>query len=196
MVQPPVTHDPRERTARGNLTALLLKYQRFGELVTVMEETGPSVWRAARAAVHLRSGAPRERAPEAAIRTLLRAKDVCKNSKTIEVIEESLRKARAEPPELDATRIIRQPDVAVTHEEFMAVLDGFSDFVRSEHRMSFWTTKATRRKFVSCPEQHGKVMFHAFLRESLATMSLSLRNWLQALASWTCRWRYREACGL
>src|ERR1019366_150308 len=104
--------------------------------------------------------------PEAAIRALLRARD-CKNPQMIEAIDDLLRKARVEPPELDGTRRVAPSNPAVTHEEFTAILQKFAEFAKNERRMSFWRTEGGTRKFVSHPEQHGKLLLHAFLRGKL-----------------------------
>jgi hypothetical protein len=159
-----VAHDPRETTARQNLVALLLKHERFLELVAVMEKQVevfgelPGLLCVLGQALH---GSGR---PEAAIRTLLRAKDICKEPNTMATIDEHLRKARAEPPELDTRRQVACSNHAATHDEFTAALDQFGEFVKSERRMSFWTTEDKKRKFVSRPEQHGKILLHTFLR--------------------------------
>ena len=52
----------------------------------------------------------------------------------------------------------------MTHDEFIATLDQFAEFVKNERRMSFWMMEDKKRKFVSKPEQHGKVLLHTFLR--------------------------------
>ena len=68
---------------------------------------------------------------------------------------------------MDTRRQVAPPTPVVTHDEFIATLDQFAEeFVKNERlwRMSFWMMEDKKRKFVSKPEQHGKVLLHTFLR--------------------------------
>jgi tetratricopeptide (TPR) repeat protein len=162
-----LAQDPRDQGARHNLVALLQKHKRYGELVPIME-TQIKVYGELPGLLCVYGqallGAGR---PQAAIRELLRAREVCSDPAKMAGIDEFLRKARTEPPELDTTWTPVPPKRAITHDEFAAALDSFAAFIKKERRMSFWRTEEGTKKFKPSPEEHGKVLLHTFLRGKL-----------------------------
>jgi tetratricopeptide (TPR) repeat protein len=163
-----VAHDPREVTARQNLGGLLMKYQRFGELVEFMEAQlrvfgGLPVLLYFYGRALLANGRP-----SAAAKTLYQSKTVCKDPDLLKWIEDWLGKALKEPQEaVEISTVQPQRLLAVTREEFGAEIRSFSGFIKTERRMSFWRIEADKHKFVASPEQHAKMLLHAFLRGRL-----------------------------
>jgi tetratricopeptide (TPR) repeat protein len=162
-----LAHDPRAQGARHNLVALLQKHKCYGELVPIME-TQIKVYGELPGLLCVYGQALLGRGrPQAAIRELLRAREICTEPAKMAVIDEFLKKARTEPPELDTTWASPPSKRTITHDEFATALDSFAAFVKKERRMSFWRTEAGKKKFKPRPEEHGKELLHAFLRGKL-----------------------------
>jgi tetratricopeptide (TPR) repeat protein len=163
-----VAHDPREVTARQNLGGLLMKYQRFGELVEFME-TQLRIFGDLPVLLYFYGRALLANGrPSAAAKALHHSKTVCKDPDLLKWIEDWIGKALKELQEAVEISTIRpQQLLAVTREEFGAELRSFAGFIKTERRMSFWRTEAGKHRFVAAPEKHAKMILHAFLRGRL-----------------------------